>query len=161
MARDEQPREDLLAEATALVERIELARPDGAARVVIGFRRDGAPSIYFGEDPAYHLNAAGQLRRAYLDGKLFKAERGQLIAIERVRTERQVQLHSHPLDAAEAAAFVENLVSRAETLARELDAGAWQVAGQVPAEGDILSRARRLLAAVSRGVTIAASPRVG
>ena len=91
------------------------------ARAVIGFRRDGAPSIYFGEDPAYHFNAAGHLRRAYLDGRLLKAERGRLIVIERVRTEKQVQLHSHELDTAAAAAVVDHLVERAAGLASGLD----------------------------------------
>ena len=70
MARDESDREDLLREATALVERIELAPADAAddEHIVAGFRRDGALSIYFGADPVYHFNSAGELRRAYCDG---------------------------------------------------------------------------------------------
>lgn len=161
MARQEETREDLLAEATALVERVELARTSTDERIVIGFRRDGAASIYFGEDPAYHFNAAGELRRAYLDGKLLKAEKGHLVSIERVRTERQVQLHSRQLDTAASTSFIENLLDHVATLARELDAGAWQNVGQVSAGADIVPRARQLLASICAGVSIAASPRVG
>src|SRR5204863_2544475 len=78
MAREESSREDLLREATALVERIELI-PNGSTsdgRIVAGFRRNGALSVFFGEDPVYQFNAAGELRRAYTDGKLLKADRG-------------------------------------------------------------------------------------
>ncbi len=70
MARDESSREDLLREATALVERIELVPhatdPLIAAsdlfdkHIVAGFRRDGALSVFFGEDPVYHFNAEGE-----------------------------------------------------------------------------------------------------
>ena len=48
MARHEEDREDLLAEATALVERAELVVEGAAESVVIGFRRDGCASIYCG-----------------------------------------------------------------------------------------------------------------
>ena len=71
-------REDLLREATALVERIELVphrdrQFDASEPIVVGFRADGALSIFFGDDPVYQFNAAGELRRAYCDGLLFKA----------------------------------------------------------------------------------------
>ncbi len=80
MARDEQDREDLLREATALVERVELAPTDNEAgeHIVIGFRAGGAASVYFGGDTAYHFNSDGELRRAYADGLLYKADIGRL-----------------------------------------------------------------------------------
>src|SRR5215216_4505512 len=94
MAREGSSREDLLREATALVERIELlprttdrsmvASDLVGEHIIAGFRRDGALSIFFGEDPVYQFNAAGALRRAYCDGKLLKAARGRLAALQRV-----------------------------------------------------------------------------
>src|SRR3954451_8705906 len=111
MARDESNREDLLREATALVERIELI-PNGAAdnrHIIAGFRRDGALSIFFGEDPVYQFNAAGELRRAYHDGKLLKATRGRLAALKRARTEHEIQLVRHELSGAEQAEFLSRM----------------------------------------------------
>ena len=78
MVRDERDREDLLAEATALVERISLRIDPQQEPVVIGFRRDGSASFYCAAEEVYHFNSAGQMRRAYVDGQLFKATAGRL-----------------------------------------------------------------------------------
>src|SRR4051812_13576909 len=116
MAREESSREDLLREATALVERIELI-PDSSGeltgtRIVAGFRRDGALSIFFGDDTVYQFNAASELRRAYCDGKLFKAARGRLAALKRVRTEHELQLVRHDLSETEQATFLAEMANR-------------------------------------------------
>src|SRR6188472_3162282 len=115
MARDESNREDLLREATALVERIELLpQSAGAAQslnlaegepVVVGFRADGALSAFFGADPVYQFNAEGELRRAYVSGLLFKAAQGRLISLNRVRTASEVQLVLHALSSGEESQF--------------------------------------------------------
>jgi hypothetical protein len=160
VAKYEQPREDLLAEATALVERIELALPAESANVVIGFRNIGAASLYFGEDPAYHFNAAGELRRAYLDGQLLKAERGQLITMTRQRHAGGVQLHSRALTAAESKDLLDALSRRVTALERNLADGCFQIVGQVPSGADVVARAHRLLADLAAGISIAPSPRV-
>ena len=53
MAKEERDREDIFREATALVERVELSGIVGQAEpVVIGFRRNGCGSIYFGVELA-------------------------------------------------------------------------------------------------------------
>ena len=44
-----------MAEATALVERVELKLPDADDRVVVGFRRNGCASVFFGPDPVYQF----------------------------------------------------------------------------------------------------------
>jgi hypothetical protein len=155
MARDESSREDLLRQATALVERIELsprttnlstaASNQFDQRIVAGFRRDGALSIFFGEDPVYQFNAAGELRRAYCDGKLLKATCGRLAALERERTEHQVQLVRHELSSAEEAEFLSQMERRLKHLSRSIDANMFEVAGQVPTDVDLLSRLRNWL----------------
>ncbi|HEY2840201.1 MAG TPA: hypothetical protein VGJ26_13685 [Pirellulales bacterium] len=162
MARQEHEKEDLLAEATALVERIEiaLAVSDAEQRIVIGFRRDGAASLYFGEEPAWHFNTAGELRRAYAHGRLYKAERGGLIALDRRRTEKETQLVRHELNTEENAALTGELRQCASELAAIIDAGRYQIIGQVPSDADMLTRVRPLLAALAKEVTIAAGPRV-
>ena len=103
MARQENPREDLLAEATALVERAELRIAGFAEPIVVGFRRNGAASIYFGQDAAYHFNTANELRRAFIGGTLYKADRGRLAALVRRRTAAEVELVRHDLDETVAA----------------------------------------------------------
>jgi hypothetical protein len=161
LARQEYEREDLLAEATALVERVEIVlAPETRPHIVIGFRRDGAVSLYFGEEPAWHFNTAGELRRAYADGRLYKAERGLLVALDRRRTEREVQLIRHELTAEETATLLACLRQSVIELAMALDARQYRLIGQVPAEAEVLTRVRPLLAALAERVPIAAGPRV-
>jgi hypothetical protein len=160
MARQEHTREDLLAEATALVERVEIALDGSQQHVVVGFRRDGSASIYFGEDPAYHFNSQGELRRAYLDGRLLKAERGRLVAMTRERTDREVQLLSRELSTDETARVVEDLIRRIAALAQLLDGRRYQVVGKDPIDADVLVRGRSLLHNLAAELIIAQSPHV-
>src|SRR5687767_14012240 len=116
MAREESNREDLFREATALVERIELVPKlakstastitAGDEPIVAGFRTDGALSSFFCADPVYQFNAAGELRRAYCDGLLFKAVNGRLVSLRRERNEQEVQLARHELSDIEQEEFV-------------------------------------------------------
>jgi hypothetical protein len=159
MGRDESSREHLLREATAFVERIELIR-NGAicdGHIIVGFRRDGALSIFFGEDPVYQFNAEGELRRAYRDGKLLKAVHGRLVALQRVRTEQEVQLVGHELSKAEEAAFLSQLSEQVRKFAALLRANAFEVAGQVPEDSNVLARLQAWLLAHDRW-QIAAQP---
>lgn len=156
MARNESNREDLLREATALVERIELvphatasAVSDNLARdvpIVAGFRSDGALSIFFGQDPVYQFNAAGELRRAYCEGLLFKAVRGQLISLDRVRTANEVRLLRIELTDAEQVAFLARMTGDMGELSQLLAANDYEVRGQVPHDADVLGRVRQWLA---------------
>ncbi|HEV3024921.1 MAG TPA: hypothetical protein VGX76_20740 [Pirellulales bacterium] len=166
MARQEQDREDLLAEATALVERVELAVEGFDEPLVAGFRRDGSASVYFGADPAYHFNSHGELRRAYAAGLLYKAEgvsqsrHGRLVALERCRAAGEVQLVRHELDADENARFLDALSRRLASLGEALHQGQYRLVGQVPADADVVARVRDWLARVPTPVAIATSPRV-
>src|SRR5687767_7509073 len=99
MAREETDREDILREATALVERVELLVPGCAESVVMGFRRNGSASFFFGADPVYQFNTSGELRRAFVTGQLIKADRGTLAAFDRHRTETEVQFVRRDLNA--------------------------------------------------------------
>jgi predicted urease superfamily metal-dependent hydrolase len=159
MAREESPREDLLREAIALVERIELAPANAAGHehVVAGFRREGGLSIYFGSDPAYHFNSRGELRRAFCGGLLIKAERGNLVSLDRRRETDEVQLVSHSLANAEQNEFIVELTRRLDEFAQQCDASAWVTIGRVPADIDVLGRVRDWLAE-RRAMVIASSP---
>jgi hypothetical protein len=162
MAREESDREDLLREATALVERIELAPVDDrdAKHIVVGFRASGAASVFFGADPVYQFNVAGELRRAFCDGLLFKASRGRLVTLSRQRRQNVTQLLSRELGEAEQSRFIDYISHRLQMLASGLDANQLTVVGQVPANADIIGRVRKWLADHD-GRSIANSPRAG
>lgn len=167
MARYEQDREDLLAEAKALVARAEIAIEGCDEPVVLGFRRDGGCSIYFSPDEAYHFNPAGELRRAYFQGLLYKAERGRLVSLRRNRTEHVVQLLRHDLSDAEQAEFVQRVEDQLRSLEQMLVEGNYHVLrevspSEIPAEdalatAGVIERAAAWLA--GRQVKVAASPR--
>jgi hypothetical protein len=161
MARHESDREDLLREATALVERIELSpvhEPQGE-HVVAGFRRGGACSIFFGDHSVYQFNAQGELRRAYCDGLLVKADRGRLVSLRRVRAHDEVQLLRNDLTDDEQAAFLGRMNEILRDFEAQLNRGQYRVSGQVPADANVLDRVRTWLAHRQRP-TIAASPRL-
>jgi len=159
MAREESDREDLVAEATALVERAELLTLNDGIAVVAGFRRDGAASFFFDADPVYQFNAHGQLRRAFHHGKLIKAEQGRLVALTRMRTQTESQLVRHELTRSETRTLLAELDDRLNELSQRVRERRFQLVGQVPSEVDVVGRIERWLD--SRGdATIADSPRV-
>jgi hypothetical protein len=161
MAHEESQREDLLGEATALVERIELRLVGDAVlnddSVVAGFRADGAFSVFFGEDPAYHFNAAGELRRAYCDGLLIKATAGRLVSMRRVRTASETQLVRRELSSVEAAEFLTRMIDRLRGLHAQITSSAFEVVGQIPPETNVLGDVSEWIAKHDE-VRIAARP---
>lgn len=159
MSRHEADREDLLREATALVERVELTLPGSEDEpLVVGYRRDGSASFFFGADPVYQFNSAGELRRAFVGGRLIKAESGRLVALQRMRGERQIELQRHDLGAAETALLLTDVSQRLTELRAEIDANGVAIVGSVPADADVLGRVSRWLAASSPTIRVAKSP---
>ncbi len=127
--------------------------------IVAGFRRDGAVSIFFGEDPVYQFNAAGELRRAYRKGQLFKAMQGRLTAMRRVRTEREVQLVRHDLSREEEAEFLCQMNGWLQEFARCIETDQFTIVGQVTESVDLLSRVKAALDAL-HNCPIAKQPNV-
>ena len=160
MAREEQDREDLLREATALVERVELQVAGSDEPIVAGFRREGQMSLFFGADPAFHFNSRNELRRAYAAGRLIKAEQGGLVALKRVRSEEEVSLVRHELDTAETTAFLDLARGRLLKLRAAMAAGAFTKVGQVPDAVDVVARVCVWLESLSEELVIAKSPHV-
>jgi hypothetical protein len=157
MALQEQEREDLLREATALVERVELTC-GGAESIFAGFRRDGAASFFLTPARVYQFNAAGELRRGFLDGRLYKADCGRLFQLTRERSEDSVELIRHEMTAAETAEFVNTAREKLAKLHAALVGESFQLVGQVPATSDVVGRIRHWLSALPEQLTIAHSP---
>lgn len=158
MSRQEADREDLLREATALVERVELVLPGCEEPVTIGFRRDGSASFFFGADPVYQFNSAGELRRAFAGGRLIKADRGCLVSLDRRRTQNQVALVRLELDATQSAELLTDVARRLAELIAVLDCGAYTIVGQVPPDAKVAERISIWLAAHRSPIRIAQSP---
>jgi hypothetical protein len=161
MAREEHDREDLLAEATALVERASFRIPGCADEIVVGFRRDGSASFYFGPQRVYHFTSAGSLRRAFVDDALYKAQQRRLFSMRRQRRQDAVELASRELDARAARAFLAELQTQLSTLTRALADGRFTLVGQVPRACNIVPRIQSWLKALEPEIAIARSPRVG
>jgi hypothetical protein len=144
MARNELDREDLLREAAALVERVEfkLTHAPSDDPIVVGFRANGAMSIFFGVDPVYQFNAKGELRRAFCDGRLYKAVRGRLASLRRERRSHEVQLLRRDLSDAEQVAFIDKVSTRLQSFAHQLSANELTVVGQVPDGADVVERVK-------------------
>ncbi|MBS0211305.1 MAG: hypothetical protein JSS27_20355 [Planctomycetes bacterium] len=157
MACDEQDREDLLGEARALVERIELQLPDGQP-VFAGFRRDGGPSVYFGAAPVYQFNSELELRRAFVTDRLYKAEQGRLVQLTRERHATEVQLIRHELSSAETQVLLTELTARLQELAKTIADKQVVIIGQVPMDKDVLTRVANWLANQPLPPQIASSP---
>ena len=161
MARMEEHREDLLREATALAERLELGLPDQADTIVIGFRRDGSPSFYFGSELVLQFNTLGELRRGYDRGLLFKAVDGRLISLKRERDGQQVVLQSHPLSAHETSEFSERAFRLLEKLHMALRQKTACVGRQIPENAGVANRIEQWLATHGNPLVIASRPNVG
>ena len=157
MAQQEEDREDLLAEATALVERVELALSGLAEPVVAGFRRDGSFSVFFGASPVYQFNRLGKLRRAYVDALLYKAQAGRLYSLRRERTAQAVNLWRAELSDQAAEQFLATAIAALQSLHAAISSGQVTIAGQHPAEALVLPRVERWLSRLST-VEIADAP---
>jgi hypothetical protein len=159
MSREEYDREDLLREATALVQRVELQLAGHPETWIVGFRRDGAGSLFVGSDLVFQFNAAHELRRAHVGGKLVKAERGRLVWLVRQRTDDEVQLVRSEFTAAETAELLAKLHRCCHDLRQQLDQSHCRVIGQVPADADLRARVLMWLAALPDPTPIAPTPR--
>lgn len=135
MARTESDREDLIAEATALVRRAEIATAGFAGPVVVGFRRDGGLSVYFGADPAYHFDPDGRLKRAYRNGLLYRTQGETLAELNRERTPAETVLRRRDLSGEELRAFLDDMADRLSALLAAIEDGRAAVVRQVP-DGD-------------------------
>ena len=160
MAQLESDREDLLREATALVERGEFSIPGFDESVVIGFRRDGSGSIFCGADPVYQFNTSGELRRAYRSGLLLKAEQGRLIELTRQRTDQQVLLVRRQLSELEHADFLTKMSVHLQTLLLSFQQFTFTLIGQVPSEKNLPTRILAWLATLPNPPRVGAIPNV-
>ena len=158
MVRQDGDREDLLAHATALVERAQLRVPGEPEDVVAGFRSTGCLSLFFGADPVYQFNTQRQLRRAFAAGYAYKAEQGRLVLLERGSRGGRLELSSAELEPIAHDRLLKEMQLRLAALAKGLAHGDLKIVAQVPATAEIVPRLAAWLAALGERVEIAPSP---
>lgn len=137
MARHEQDREDLIAEAKALVHRAEMTVPDLSQPVVLGVRSNRWFSIYLQPELVFHFNESGALRRAFVDGLLYRSGSQGLTRLRRERSDAHTSdLVSAELQPAELQEFLQDLEGRLRTLLDHLRQGRAVVLRQVVVPGE-------------------------
>ncbi len=132
MAYIESEREDLMEEATALVRRMELRLAHYHEPVVIGQRREKTLSIYFGQDLVYHFDATHRLRRAFVDGLLFRTQGTTLSQLQRKRKPGVSALMRTNLSDDECTAFLQTMDEQLVRLRNALETDDFQVLRKIP-----------------------------
>ena len=116
MALNEQDREDLMREATAFYPRAELQVDHELLPVFWGQKQNGSYSFYFGADPVYQFDQEGYLRRAYVDGALYRTQGNVLARLNRERNSNESILKRYDLTKAESALMQQEMSQRFQKL---------------------------------------------
>lgn len=143
--RLQQDREDLLKEATGLVDRVELKLEAFEKNIVIGFRAGGGSSFYFGSDPVYHFNRSLKLRRLFQDGQHYKATQGNLARLIRDPDAPNLKFSAHELSTAETDDILARMNHLLRTLRSHLEQDRYTLLGQIPEDGNSIDRLQTLL----------------
>ena len=160
MDRSLENNEDLLADATALVERAQLELPAMNDPFIFGFRTNGALSLFFEDEAAYHFNQRDELRRIFLYGKRYKAEKGQLLSVDRIPQTRGVRLQSAALDLEQTKKLLCGMNQRLDAIDSLFDAGRYRIIEKIPMHGDIITRLHIRIPSLLQN-RIAQAPHVG
>ena len=161
MAREPSDREDLLRDAVGIPHRVEFRIDQDEPSIVIGFRPNGAVSIYWGQDEHFQFNAAGQLRRAYWQEQLVKAERGRLVTMRREYQAERTVLLSRQMDQHETTHLFERLRVVIQQLTQAIANCQVEIVGVVSQDDrDVLSDADQWLKKMAGAMTIANRPNV-
>jgi hypothetical protein len=160
MPHQESDREDLMREATALVQRAELAIVGESEPVICGFRRDGSASLFFGPDPVYQFNTFLELRRAYVGGLLYKADQDKLVSLTRKRTAVETVLLRHELSPEETLDFFARMNEHLLRLRTAGRSSRWRVLAEVPPGGKVIEKLRQWIIALPTHIRVASGPNV-
>ena len=153
MARNESDREDMMAEAVSLVRRVEVRSDLFSDSIIAGFNLQGWMFLYIGSDPMYRFDEQGRLRRAFVDGRLYRTQGQTLAVMDRRRVFEsgepvETTLVRQDLSADELEAFRVRMHSNLKQVSESLRIGV--VTRQHPAEmpgvaDEVESRIQRVL----------------
>lgn len=126
MNRNESDKEDLIKDASAMVDRAEfsiVSIDNQPSIVTAGFRKDDSLSLYFDQDPFYQFDGSGLLRRAYESGYLYRSQGVTLARLNRTRTSQQTTLNRNDLDSSELFQFRIRMTAHLKGFCQQLQAG--------------------------------------
>ncbi|MDA8745017.1 hypothetical protein N9N28_10330 [Rubripirellula amarantea] len=148
MAKHTSERENLLRDATAMPLRGQAII--AGSEVFVGFRVGGEMSLYWDQDPVFQFNSQFQLRRAYVDGRRYAAQNGQICLIKRA-TDNSHENTSH------CGTILRQLEEICLAVIARCDpATQWQVVGET--EQDFCKRVRSACETIARSPTVAGQP---
>ncbi len=134
MARDQQDREDLIAEATGLVTRMEFTVPSFDGPIVIGWKRNRAFSIYLDQDPVYQFDAIFRLRRAYVKTRLYRSQGETIAELTRHQTPNQTILARIDLDLLSCAEFLQTMTSTLRSILQDISQNRFAMVAWISAD---------------------------
>lgn len=133
MAHHETNREDLLAEGVNIPERGRVIGPD-QRQWVAGWRNGGSLSLFVDQDPVFHFNGCGEIRRAFIDGCKLTAKDRRLCELIRVPNENgRFSLTHEPLTDDQTESVQDKLRACLDDLRQALNAQD----GRLPEDADI------------------------
>ena len=138
--------EDLIREATALTERIEVCIGQGE-NWLWGRRRNGSVSVFCGP-LVFQFNSANEIRRAFADGRRIKSENGQLIRLERTSGGGAIHFIESVLDQSQQETLLAKARQSLDNLAAALDKTGNPVRGEGADLSELASAAKQWLAEV-------------
>ena len=97
MSRNESDREDLMREAVSLIRRIECRTSSPLDPIIVGVNSAGWLFVYLGNDVMYRFDEKGGLRRAFIDGFLYRTEGTTLGKLERRRASELDDGNAHAI----------------------------------------------------------------
>ena len=136
MARSPQDRENLMRDATGLNPRASWIIPSFRQEIITGVRSPGAVSLYFGDDPVFHFNSQGELRRMFLADDLWKAERGKLIRLKRERSLEATTLHAREETEVNQREILQVIQTQLVAFRTALTSGVFQCTQAIPDSAD-------------------------
>ncbi|MEJ7592668.1 MAG: hypothetical protein WKF77_14050 [Planctomycetaceae bacterium] len=148
MAQHEEDREDLMREAVALPHRVELSVVGFNSLITIGFRSNSAMSIFIGQDPVYQFDSESRLRRAYVDGLLYRSQHTTLAMLKRERTNTQTLLLRTDLDHHALQKFRETMLHSLHRLEQKLNSADFRILRSVPESVSHIARIQSTLASI-------------
>lgn len=89
MAQNESDREDLMSEAVSLIKRIECRQDSRPDPLVLGLNALGWLFVYPAAELMYRFDERGRLRRAFVEGMLYRSAGTALSMLQRQRTHEQ------------------------------------------------------------------------
>ena len=148
MAQHEVDREDLMREAVALPDRVELSVNGFESLITIGFRSNSAMSIFIGQDPVYQFDPEGRLRRAFVDGLLYRSQHTTLAMLKRERTDTQTLLLRTDIADDALQSFRGTMLFSLQILEQKLNSADFTIRRSVPDAISHITRIQSTLASI-------------